>query len=381
MIKVSACSLLSIDERGRNLEKIGLRQLFLVMLAFEVGSAIIFSLGAEAKQNAWFAVLVGMGFGLVLVSVFTKLSGYYPGHSFIEIIQNIFGRLIGFPLSITYILYFTSQAARISRDFTELIISTILVGTPALVIISSFVAVIIYTLRGGIEVFGRMAEMVFPVVMVVFLATWIIVCASGVVDPTQLSPVLGGELSSIWQDAFPILTSLPFGELIAFTMVWTGIKDNRKLKTVGRAVVLSGGILLSLNIAGMISVLGSPLYSRLNYPLLATVRMASVADFLERIDAVVILLMVAGGFFKVGVYLYAAAVGTAHLFQLQSYRSVLVPLGTIIVTLGLIMARNVVEHNVIGLEFLMTYGHLPLQFVIPALLLIIAYFHEKRRAS
>lgn len=363
------------------LEKIGLRQLFLVMLAFEVGSAIIFPLGAEAKQYAWLAVLAGMGLGLILVSIFTKLSGYYPGDSYIEIILNIFGRFTGFPLGMTYILYFTSQAARISRDFTELIVSTILVGTPALVIMSSFVAVIIYTLRGGIEVFARMAEMVLPVVMIVFLITWIIVSASGVVDPKQLSPLLGGELSGIWKEAFPVLASLPFGELIAFTMVWTGIKDSGRLKKVGRAAVFSAGIILSLNIAGMISVLGSHLYGRLQYPLLATVRMASVADFLERIDAVVILLMVAGGFFKVGVYLYAASVGTAHLFKLQSNRSVLIPLGTIIIPLGLIQARNVVEHNIIGLEFLMTYGHIPLQMVIPALMLIIAYFRQKGRTK
>ncbi|GAA3332553.1 hypothetical protein GCM10020331_093140 [Ectobacillus funiculus] len=56
---------------------------------------------------------------------------------------------------------------------------------------AGFVAVIIYTLRGGIEVFGRMAEMVFPVVLILFITTWIIIYASGVVDFKQLTPVLG----------------------------------------------------------------------------------------------------------------------------------------------------------------------------------------------
>ncbi|MDF2650911.1 MAG: spore germination protein, partial [Paenibacillus sp.] len=165
-----------------NQEKIGIKQLFLMMLAFEIGSAVIFALGAEAKQDAWIAVLIGMVLGFILISVYTKLSGYYPNESLIQIIQKISGRYIGYPLSITYIIYFISQAARISRDFSDLMISTILVGTPEFFILASFVAVIIYTLRGGFEVFGRMAEMVVPGVLIISLSTWIIVYASGVVD-------------------------------------------------------------------------------------------------------------------------------------------------------------------------------------------------------
>ncbi|MGO4274160.1 GerAB/ArcD/ProY family transporter, partial [Paenibacillus sp. TAF58] len=82
-------------------EKISIKQLFLLMLAFEIGSAIIFSLGAEAKQDAWLTVLVGMVFGCILISVFTKLSEYYPGHSLIQIIQQLMGKFIGYPLCIT----------------------------------------------------------------------------------------------------------------------------------------------------------------------------------------------------------------------------------------------------------------------------------------
>ena len=360
-----------------NQEKIGIKQLFLMMLAFEIGSAIIFSLGAEVKQDAWLAVLLGMMLGFILISVFTKLSGYYPNDSLIQIIQKISGRYIGYPLSITYIIYFTSQAARISRDFTDLMISTILVGSPDIFILASFVAVIVYTLRGGIEVFGRMAEMVVPGVLLISLGTWIIVYASGVVDLKQLTPVFGTGIKSIWKESFPALASLPFGELVVFTMIWPTLKDNTKLKKVGMVAVLTAGILLSLNIVGMISVLGPQLYGMLNYPLLSTIRMASVADFLERIDAVVIMLMVAGGFFKVGVYIYGAAVGTAHLFNLKSYHYVLIPIAAIIAPLGHVMTKTYAEHLAIGFKFNMTYVHLPLQFVIPSLLLIAAYFHQK----
>lgn len=364
-----------------NREKIGIKQLFLLMLAFEVGSTIIHSIGTEAKQDAWLAVLVGMLYGIILISIFTALSQYYPGNSLIQIIQVIFGKFIGYPLCITYVIYFTSQAARISRDFAELMLSTILVKTPALIIMASFVAVIIYTLRGGIEVFGRMAEMVFPVVLILFITTWITIYASGVVDLKQLTPILGTGIKTVWKTSFPNLATLPYGELIVFNMVWPTLQDSRKVKTVGMVAVLTGGVLLTVNMIGMISVLGSYLIERINTPLLVTIRMVSMADFLERIDAVVILIMVAGGFFKVGVYIYGAAVGTAHLFKLQSYHSVLIPLGVIVISLGQVMVRNFTEHYHIGSIFDMSYVHLPLQFVIPSLLLVIAFLNSSENLT
>ncbi|MFC6605278.1 GerAB/ArcD/ProY family transporter [Ectobacillus funiculus] len=119
-----------------NREKIGVKQLFLLMLAFEIGTAIIHALGTEAKQDSWLVMLVSMLYGFILISTFTTLSWYYPGNSLIQIIQIIFGRFIGYPLCLTYIIYFISQAARISRDFAELILSSILIKTPALIIMA-----------------------------------------------------------------------------------------------------------------------------------------------------------------------------------------------------------------------------------------------------
>lgn len=93
-------------------EKIGFIQLFYIMMAFEVGSTVIFGLGAEAKQDAWLAILVGMFCGLVLMWVYTKLFEYYPGDTLTQMIPKIVGRFIGYPLIVSYILYFVYLASQ-----------------------------------------------------------------------------------------------------------------------------------------------------------------------------------------------------------------------------------------------------------------------------
>ncbi|BCG59832.1 GerAB/ArcD/ProY family transporter [Paenibacillus sp. URB8-2] len=359
-------------------EQIGTSQLFILMVAFQIGSSLIFPLGSESGQNAWLAALLGMLFGILVVFVFLRLFSHFQRDSLIQIILGLLGRGLGVPLCLTYIIYFTYQASRVVRDFSELLAATILVDTPQSVIIVCFIAVIIYTLRGGIEVFGRMAEMVFPFVMIVMGITWFTVYASGAFKIRHLTPIMFTGSASIWREAFPELTVLPYGELIVFIMVWPFLGGKGKLSKISLAAVLTGGLLLTINILAMLAVLGPELYGILQYPLLASVRMVSIGDFLERIDAVVILLMVAGGFFKIGVYVYGAALGTAHLFKLKSPCDVMVPLGAIIAPFSLVMAENSGIHSKIGLGFDVKYVHLTLQIIIPSLLLLLSFLKLKK---
>jgi spore germination protein KB len=177
-------------------EKISFSQLFFVMISFEVGSTVIFGLGAKAKQDAWLAIAVGTMCGFVLMWVYTKLFEYYPGDTLVQMMPKIAGRFLGYPLIVIYIAYFVYLASRVLRDFGELIVGTILIDTPMMVVVGSFMVVIIYCLRSGIEVFGRMGEMIFPALLVVGTLTWIIVYSSqvgfhmeGSIPPHRYIPV------------------------------------------------------------------------------------------------------------------------------------------------------------------------------------------------
>jgi hypothetical protein len=107
------------------------------------------------------------------------------------------------------------------------------------------------------------------------------------------------------------------------------------------------------------------LLGSLEPPLLSATRMVTIADFLERFDALVILMMVAGVFFKIGGWLFGAAMGISHLFKLKQTTSVFLGLGTIITPLSLLTASNQIKYNEIGLEFVTKYVHIPLQIAFP----------------
>ncbi|MCS0543570.1 spore germination protein, partial [Aeromonas veronii] len=105
-------------------EKISGIQLLYLMTGYVLGTAIILGLGAEAKQDAWLFILVGLLGGLFLMAIYTQLSVYYQGDTLIQMIPKIIGKYLSYPVILLYIMHFTYSAARASRELGDLIVST-----------------------------------------------------------------------------------------------------------------------------------------------------------------------------------------------------------------------------------------------------------------
>ena len=360
-----------------NQQKISALQLFYVIVGFELGTAIILGLGAEAKQDAWLVIVIGMLSSLIMMGVFIQLSEYYPDDTLVSMIPKIIGKYLSYPVIIIYICYFIYLAARACRDFGELIVSTILVETPIVVVIGSFMVLMIYCLRGGVETFGRMGEVVFPIYMISLVLIWILLISVEGFNLKNLTPVLGNGIKPILKEVYPGVINFPFGETIIIMMFFPFLNNKRIIRKVGMSVILGGGLLLTLNLIFILSVLGPEVYGTDFFPLLTATRMVSIADFLERFDALIILMMVTGVFFKVGGWTFGAAIAISQLFKIDHTKSVILGLGTIIPPLSLLIATDFVEHLEIGLDYFVPYFHVPLQIIVPVILLCIAFIRKK----
>jgi len=84
-------------------------------------------------------------------------------------------------------------------------------------------------------------------------------------------------------------------------------------------------------------------------------------------------------FFKICVLFYAAVVGTANLFKIKSPSRLSYPLGLIILFLSITIASNLQEHNHEGLKVAMFVIHIPLLGIIPPLLLLVAFFKNRKK--
>jgi spore germination protein KB len=218
-------------------------QLFYVIAGFEFGTAMLFGLGAEAKQDAWLTIVIGMLCSLILMGVFTQLSLYYPNDTFVSMLPKIIGKYLSYPVMMMFIFHFIYSAARACRDFGELIASTILVDTPIVVVIGSFMVLMIYCLRGGVEAFGRMGEIVFPIYIMSMIVIWILLFSVEGFNLKNITPVIGNGVKPILKEVYPGIINFPFGETIIIMMFFPFLNNKRIIRKVGMSVILGGGVI------------------------------------------------------------------------------------------------------------------------------------------
>ncbi len=359
-------------------ENISLWQLFILIFIFEIGSAAIVGIGNDAGQDAWIAVLVATLFGVGIAFFYYFLLSKKKGSNLFEIFEFCFGKVLSKVFIFGYIVYFFYIAARVLRDFGELMVSTIFEKTPIEFISVSMMLAIMYMLYLGLEVLGRTSEIFLPYVVSFILLVGFFILISGEIHFEHLLPILGDGIRPISKAIFPQLLTFPFGELIAFMII---IPHVTKFKLAGKVSMFSiilSGFFLTFSSLVQVTTLGADIKGRANFPLLSAAREISLWNFLERVDLVVVFVVMFGIIVKVSVFFFGGLKGLELIFSLP-YRVFIFPMGALIAFVSIAISHNFAEHIEEGLVFVPFYLHLPFQFGIPLLVLPILLWKTKQQ--
>ncbi|MFD0694176.1 endospore germination permease [Paenibacillus sp. GCM10027628] len=346
------------------LEKISLNQLFFLIFSFELGSAIVIGIASDAKQDAWIAVLMALAGGLILVTLYCSISKRYPGMNLYEIFELISNRKIAVFFSVLYTLYFFYISARVLRDFCELMKTAIFVVTPIEFIALIFMITISYIVYMGIETIGRTIEILSPYTFILMFFLIFFLYVNHSVKLQNLRPLLPQGWIPVIKVAFPEVLTFPFGEMVVFTVIMAGISKFKYLTSISTVSVLISGIALAYFAFLKAAVLTPTMVNISPFPLLSAIREISVAKFIERLDAIVVYMMMLGIFVKVCIFFLAGLKGLEYSFRLP-YRYFVVPFAMLTSISSLWIAENFTEHLEEGIKFVPYYIHVPFQIVIP----------------
>ncbi|MHA6487780.1 spore germination protein [Bacillus cabrialesii] len=359
--------------------QISIRQLFVMIIIFELGSSLLITPGTIAGRDAWIAVLLGCAAGLFLFYLYQGIYQCYPDFSPKEYMDDMLGTTLSWIFSFLYILYFAYIAARVLRDFGEMLLTFAYHDTPIIIVNALLIVVSIYAVRKGIEVLARSAELLFGAMYLLGALGLVLLIVSGSVEPQNLKPVLADGVYPIVHSVFTQTMYVPFGEVVLFVMIFPYLSDRKGVKKTGMLAMIISGLVVTLTVAINISVLDVDLTLRSQFPLLSTIQTIKVEEFLDRLDVLFMLALIIGGFFKVSLYLYAVVVGASTLFKEKNPSQLAYPMGFGILVLSITIATNFSEHLNEGLNVVPLYIHLPFQFLFPLFLFIIAVWKKKRR--
>ncbi|MDR7071856.1 GerAB/ArcD/ProY family transporter [Fictibacillus barbaricus] len=358
--------------------KIDIQQYFIIIVLFELGSAILVGLGMSAGRDAWFAILMGMVLGMVMFTGYYYLSKQFPEMSLTQYLQVLFGKYIGKLLGFCYLIYFLYLATRVLRDFGSLLLSAVFVQTPIAVVNTLMVATIIYVLKLGFEVLVRTGEIFFTLVILLGLTLGVLVISADLMDHNYLLPFLGKGIMPVIKAAFPVTPTFPFGEMVVFLMLFPYVKSKNKTLKVGLFAMLVSGLILSGTIAMDIMVLGGHVATHVFFPLLAAIAKINLGEFIQRMDALVVFTLIIGGFFKIAIFLYVAVKAAQDVFEVKDEKTIITPIGIVAILSSIAIASNFVEHIREGLRIVPHFIHIPFQVILPAFFIIVFLIRRKQ---
>lgn len=323
------------------------RQIIIMTTLFTVGSAILIipsGMAAAAKQDAWIAALVGLVCGLLLVAFYSVISLWYPQLTLIGIMEKLLGKWLGKTAAILFVAtWFVITPGATLYYLGNFMTTQIMPETPIKAINILFILVVVMGVRLGIEVIARAAELLFPVVILLFAALLLLVLTQ--LKPDNALPVLESGVRPIWPAALSYVCTVFLPQLSLFLFLPPSMnqaREGRKAVLIGSAI---GGTIIAVIVALSILVLGPEITARSLYPSYALAKKINIGNFLQRIESFMAVLWMITLYFRVTLYLYAISSATSELFGLKNYRPVVLPLGLIAVVLSIVNFPNASFHQ------------------------------------
>lgn len=325
-----------------------------------------------ANQDLWIASLISLPIQLLLTIPVYLLYKRFPNQSIIQYSQTIFGKA-GKLIGLLFVLFFIHIAITTLGQFNVFITTAIMPETPILFFAISLVILCAYAVVKGIQALGRVSEIISVLIMVSIISLAILLLKD--MDLKELTPILEKGWGPVLSGAFTI--SIRSVEVLGLAMILPNLNNTQKTKSAivnGPLVTLLFWTIMTIT---LLCVLGVEEAKSRTFPFFSAVRVASLGGFLERIDAVHMGVWILGVFVKVSFFYYLAVIGLSQVFNLKDYKSLVIPVGAVIVPLTILMESNIVELREFTSYKIFTWYSLFFIFIIPLIIWAVALIRKK----
>ncbi|WP_245375378.1 GerAB/ArcD/ProY family transporter [Paenibacillus eucommiae] len=354
------------------------QQMLALVVVATIGTSSLYApstLAHYAGRDSWYLVVVGGAIGLLNIFVFLWLNRMYPEKNLITICLHVFGRWFGGLLALVFIFYFLDLATWVLREFSQFFIITL---DPAISMTWYLIAGAImcaYAVYYGLEVFARVAEIIFVVTTFTFLAIYMLLISQyhpeyllPVLEHGMVKPLKGLMVSVSW-----------FGDLMFISMIIRHVRHTKHTPYYAMAAVGVIFCILLLAVLSCTMILGGETTATFTYPSISLIQNISFFHNIERFDAALVAIWVMSSFVKITVYFWSALQGLSDLLRLRQPRRFIVPLAAAFVICSKYKAWGLIE--IASFYDKQAWYFVLFQFFVPSALLLAAHVKEKYRRS
>ncbi len=355
-------------------QTINAKQAISIITKFMFGTAIIMGGNSPAKQDSWIAMLLAVCMAMPLFFVYARIIKLCPGKDLFDIAIDLFGNITGKFIVLLFTWYSIHLGAMISRSFADFIQVVAVPQTPLIPILLFMGSLSVYAVKSGLVTLGKCALFLQVFTIIIVLLTTVLAVKN--MDFSNFLPIGGQGVKSIVKSAY-VLFIVPFSEAVLFTCIASSLTTEASPYKIYYTALLVTGTIFLLTTVRNSAVIGFPILNSIRYTSYAVMRIVSVGDFLERIEATISLVFITAGFVKISVCLFVASKGLTKLFGFENYRQMANPAFLTTIALSTIVAKNSMDMETI----INAYKYYALLFVVilPTLILIAAEIKHRKK--
>ncbi|GIN68174.1 spore germination protein [Bacillus sonorensis] len=296
-------------------DKITTPQAIVVFVSYIMAAGILSlprTAAAEAgTPDVWLSVIIGGLITMVAGVVMTKLSQGYPGKTFFEYGGDIVGKWLSALISLFFIGHFVMIGAFEARIMAEVIGFFLLEGTPLWAIIMTTIWVTFYAIKDGMGSIARLAEIIFPITVIIFLT--IVFLSSSIFELDNLRPVLGKGIMPVFKGTKATVLSFISAEVMVFLLAFMKKPEKGvKVVVVGLTISLVFYLIIVIFVIGTLSVDG--VVTR-TWPTLDLMRSFEIPGFIfERFETFLLVIWIMQLFATFSISYFTASLGLSQLF-------------------------------------------------------------------
>ena len=177
--------------------KISSLQMAMMLYPAVIATSIISApsiIAKYARNDLWLPPIIASFLGFLTVYIAFELHKRYPKQTVIQLSEQILGKFAGKLVSLCILSFYLIYTGHIIRGYSEFIVSSFLFNTPISVIMVSMIMLCAFTVFGGIEVLGRIAQLFFPLFVIPIL--FCVLLLSPDFEVKNIFPILGGGIVS-----------------------------------------------------------------------------------------------------------------------------------------------------------------------------------------
>lgn len=306
-----------------------------------------FTVGQFVTRDGWITALLFLVGGIVMAGVVAAFVRIFPEQSLIEGLHTAFGPRLGRLVSLSMLIWIFVTECIVLREIGLFIGTTVLWNTPEFIITGLFMVPVCFAVYMGLEVMGRMAEIITPLGFGISFALYLLAVQHA--DFSRLQPVLADGWS-------PILRSgiVPWAYSAEFLLVL------QVRRAVPRRFIVRDLFIAAASIAGTgviveltISIVLGPTVTYTAYPVLEVVRSIRLGEFLERLDPLYVMGVVSTTFLKIAFFHYTFSDSIREWCNLRHQRAAVWSAATLVWTGSMFLVRNIAElqHFILHVAF------------------------------